>query len=339
MPVTVKVERQRRHSAHSGAQLGVSSEKCTAGMPSTVTKSVPGDQRCARLDPRRDAFGIRDRHVGVELRRPGGHAGLVGGDRDSTRARRSGWTAGSPSAQLGLALDRAVGAGPRRAVGSPRNSTSCPSMTPVLSQLYSNETGRCTGGLSGSKHLPIAKTVPFCSTGSAGGGGRRAEEWRRATAERARIAKLGASSARMQLSGRTARPSAPAGPPCRCRGGGARRRRASRAARRSGPASSATWARNSVSVGGGGPGATTTRRPPAGPAVRRPRRTPRSRPPRGGSPTPLSTSCGNTVSPPVLIASSTRPRTRSTPESSTAPMSSVRNQPGSANGSGSTGLR
>ncbi len=31
-------------AAHSGAHLGVSSEKCTAGMPSTVTKSVPSDQ-------------------------------------------------------------------------------------------------------------------------------------------------------------------------------------------------------------------------------------------------------------------------------------------------------
>jgi hypothetical protein len=29
---------------HSGEQVGVKPEKCTPGMPSTVTKSVPGDQ-------------------------------------------------------------------------------------------------------------------------------------------------------------------------------------------------------------------------------------------------------------------------------------------------------
>ena len=78
---------------------------------------------------------------------------------------------------------------------------------------------------------------------------------------------------------------------------------------------------------------------PADPAVRRRRRTPHIRRPPSCDATAASTSCGNTVSPPVLIASSTRPRTVSTPESSTAPTSSVRNQPGSTNGSGSTGLR
>ena len=51
-----------------------------------------------------------------------------------------------------------------------------------------------------------------------------------------------------------------------------------------------------------------------------------------------STGWGSTVNPPVLIASSARPSTVSTPES-TAPRSSVWNQPGSANGSGATGLR
>ena len=46
-----------------------------------------------------------------------------------------------------------------------------------------------------------------------------------------------------------------------------------------------------------------------------------------------------TVSPPVLMASSARPSTVSRPDASNAPMSSVRNHPGSANGSCSGGLR
>ncbi len=100
-----------------------------------------------------------------------------------------------------------------------------------------------------------------------------------------------------------------------------------------------TWARNSATVGSGESKASTTTA-----ATRCPSRS-------SGTPNTAesttsgwvinaaSTGCGSTVSPPVLIASSARPSTCSTPESSTAPMSSVRNQPDSANGSGSAGLR
>ena len=52
-----------------------------------------------------------------------------------------------------------------------------------------------------------------------------------------------------------------------------------------------------------------------------------------------STGAGNTVRPPVLIASSARPSTVRWFDSSSAPTSSVWNQPGSPNGSGLGGLR
>ena len=64
-------------------------------------------------------------------------------------------------------------------------------------------------------------------------------------------------------------------------------------------------------------------RPRADPAARRAHQKPRSRAPADARPTRPRPAAGSTVSPPVLIASSIRPSTRSTPELSKAPTSSV----------------
>ena len=96
-----------------------------------------------------------------------------------------------------------------------------------------------------------------------------------------------------------------------------------------------TWVRNSASVGAAQPGASTSAATTRWPS--RSSGTPKT----AQSATPgcdanaASTNCGNTVSPPVLIASSARPSTRQHPR--THPRRQrhrSRNQPGSANGSG-----
>ena len=104
-------------AAHSGAQLGVSSEKCTAGI--AVDGHEIGSVRpgCSRRDPGRSTFGIRDGHVGVErnIRR------TAGTRRGDGVPRMHSDRIGQPGAlcAVGLALDGAVGARAVRAVGTP----------------------------------------------------------------------------------------------------------------------------------------------------------------------------------------------------------------------------
>ena len=101
----------------------------------------------------------------------------------------------------------------------------------------------------------------------------------------------------------------------------------------------ATCARSASSVGAAQPSRTTIAATTRWPSRSSARPNTAQSPTAGWVHSAASTGCGSTVNPPVLIASSARPSTVSTPASSTAPRSSVRNQPGSANGSGSTGLR
>jgi len=71
-----------------------------------------------------------------------------------------------PSAQLGLHSTELSVPVPR-APSAPHELHAMSSMTPVVSQLYANEFGRCSGGWLGSKHFPMAKSASPSSAGSA----------------------------------------------------------------------------------------------------------------------------------------------------------------------------
>ena len=71
-----------------------------------------------------------------------------------------------PSAQSGLHSTELSVPVPRAPSG-PHELHVMSSMTPVVSQLYAKELGRCSGGWLGSKHFPMAKSALPSSAGSA----------------------------------------------------------------------------------------------------------------------------------------------------------------------------
>ena len=246
-------------------------------MPSTVTKSVPGDHVVPGLIHGGVALGIRDGHIRVELDVPRACRARRG--HRIPRVHDDRIDKGSALGTVGPALDRAVGAGRLGAVGSPRGPRhvlhNAGGVAVVLRTTPAFARAACPGRSTCRSRRSIrpARQVP-----------RRRWRWRRKWRRHWRRSRMGASSA--DASSVTE----PLGqPPAihladpaprqlvddvhlpRC---GRRIQHCPDMGSQLGTASAVRNRRQPRRP-----------RPPAGPAVRRARRRPRSRPPADATPT------------------------------------------------------